>query len=97
MARIFRLMELVFLKRRHHKHPCSKVQLVPAAGDGDLERGGATADVRQVDAAIAGARSAINARAGDWTRLPQDLIRIPSCFESEHAIVARVCEHAALD
>jgi acetylornithine deacetylase len=68
---------------------------MPAAGDGDLARGGATADVRQVDAAIAGARSAINARAGDWTRLLQDLIRIPSCFESEHAIVARVCEHVA--
>ena len=40
-----------------------------------------------------GARRAIAARAGDWTRLLQDLIRIPSCFEAEHAIVARVCEH----
>jgi len=40
-----------------------------------------------------GARRAIAARAGDWTLLLQDLIRIPSCFESEHAIVARVCEH----
>ena len=40
-----------------------------------------------------GARRAITARAGDWTRLLQDLIRIPSAFESEHAIVARVCEH----
>ena len=42
-----------------------------------------------------GARRAIAARAGDWTLLLQDLIRIPSCFEAEHAIVARVCEHVA--
>src|SRR5262245_42315499 len=40
-----------------------------------------------------GARRAITARADDWTRLLQDLIRIPSSFEVEHAIVARVCEH----
>jgi hypothetical protein len=44
-------------------------------------------------AAVEGARRAIAARAGDWTLLLQDLIRIPSCFEAEHAIVARVCEH----
>jgi acetylornithine deacetylase len=46
-------------------------------------------------AAGKGARRAIAARAGDWTLLLQDLIRIPSCFEAEHAIVARVCEHVA--
>ena len=46
-------------------------------------------------AAGEGARRAIAARAGDWTLLLQDLIRIPSCFEAEHAIVARVCEHVA--
>jgi acetylornithine deacetylase len=68
---------------------------MPAADDGNLARDAATADARQVDAAIAGARKAIQARAGDWTRLLQDLIRIPSCFESEHAVVARVCEHVA--
>src|SRR5687768_12102235 len=44
-------------------------------------------------AGSADAMQAIAARAGDWTRLLQDLIRIPSCFEAEHAIVARVCEH----
>src|ERR1043166_9222293 len=44
-------------------------------------------------AAVDGARRAIATRAGDWTRLLQDLIRIPSCFEAEHAIVARVCEY----
>ena len=42
-----------------------------------------------------GARRTIQDRAADWTRLLQDLIRIPSCFEAEHAIVARVCEHVA--
>ena len=39
------------------------------------------------------ARKAITVRADDWNRLLQDLIRIPSCYEAEHAIVARVCEH----
>ena len=46
-------------------------------------------------AGSADAMRAIAARAGDWTRLLQDLIRIPSCFEAEHAIVARVCEHVS--
>jgi acetylornithine deacetylase len=46
-------------------------------------------------AAGEGARRAIAARAGDWTLLLQDLIRVPSCFEAEHAIVARVCEYVA--
>jgi acetylornithine deacetylase len=44
-------------------------------------------------AAYAGAKGAIAAGGGDWTRMLQDLIRIPSCFEAEHAIVARVCEY----
>lgn len=43
--------------------------------------------------AIVRAQAKIGARAGDWTRLLQDLVRIPSCFEAEHAIVRRVCEH----
>jgi acetylornithine deacetylase len=34
-------------------------------------------------------------RKQDWTALLQELIRIPSCFEAEHAIVHRVCEHVA--
>jgi acetylornithine deacetylase len=68
---------------------------MPPADDGDLARGAGTADARQACPAVARARRAIEARAGDWTRLLQDLIRIPSCFEAEHAIVARVCEHVA--
>lgn len=44
---------------------------------------------------VARARAAILAGTADWTRLLQDLIRIPSCFEAEHAIVARVCEEIA--
>lgn len=68
---------------------------MPAADDGDVARGAGTVDAHQADPAIAGAREAIKAGAGDWTRLLQDLIRIPSCFEAEHAIVARVCEHVA--
>jgi acetylornithine deacetylase len=31
----------------------------------------------------------------DWTTLLQELIRIPSCYEAEHAMVQRVCEHLA--
>jgi hypothetical protein len=34
-------------------------------------------------------------RKQDWTALLQELIRIPSCVEAEHAIVHRVCEHVA--
>jgi acetylornithine deacetylase len=34
-------------------------------------------------------------RKQDWTALLQELIRIPSCFEAEHAIVHRVCEYVA--
>ena len=45
------------------------------------------------DPTIADAQRMIEERADDWIRLLQDLIRIPSCFEAEHAIVARVCEH----
>src|SRR5262245_62106494 len=48
-----------------------------------------------IHAGSADAMQAIAARAGDWTRLLQDLIRIPSCFEAEHAIVARVCEYVS--
>ncbi len=41
------------------------------------------------------ARRIIEDRKQDWTALLQELIRIPSCFEAEHAIVHRVCEHVA--
>jgi acetylornithine deacetylase len=57
------------------------------------ERPGRVKPLPADDAAIAAARRAIDAQAGNWTRLLQELIRIPSCFEVEHAIVARVCEH----
>ena len=39
------------------------------------------------------AQDMITRRAEDWTKLLQELIRIPSCFEAEHAIVRRVCDH----
>jgi acetylornithine deacetylase len=45
--------------------------------------------------AIAGARALIAARADEWTRLLQDLIRIPSCYETEHDVIRRVCEYVA--
>src|SRR5919204_1217748 len=41
------------------------------------------------------ARSMIDDRQQDWTALLQELIRIPSCYEAEHAIVHRVREHVA--
>jgi acetylornithine deacetylase len=34
-------------------------------------------------------------RKHDWIALLQELISIPSCFEAEHAIVHRVCEHVS--
>jgi acetylornithine deacetylase len=43
--------------------------------------------------ALARARDMIRDRAPDWTRLLQELIRIPSRYEDEHAIVRRVSEH----
>ncbi len=45
--------------------------------------------------AVAAARRMIAERSADWTTLLQELIRIPSPFESEHAMVRRVCEHIA--
>jgi len=47
------------------------------------------------DACIAAAKAAIDAHRETWTQILQDLIRIPSCFEAEHDIVAWVCRHAA--
>jgi len=41
------------------------------------------------------ARSMIDDRQQDWTALLQELIRVPSCYEAEHAIVHRVREHVA--
>jgi acetylornithine deacetylase len=52
-----------------------------------------TYDPGAIDAAIRGAHAMIDERKQDWTALLQELIRIPSCFEGEHAIVHRVCEH----
>jgi acetylornithine deacetylase len=44
------------------------------------------------DPVLVSAHALIDARKDDWTRLLQELIRIPSCYESEHKIVDRVCE-----
>lgn len=49
--------------------------------------------MRPADPAIASARRMIDDRAEDWTRLLQELIRIPSRYEDEHVIVHRVSEH----
>jgi acetylornithine deacetylase len=38
----------------------------------------------------------IDERAQDWTSLLQELIQIPSCFESEHEIVRRVSEYVTV-
>jgi len=54
-----------------------------------------TRDPGAIDAAIRGAHAMIDRCKQDWTALLQELIRIPSCFEAEHAIVRRVCEHVA--
>src|SRR5262245_40593880 len=43
--------------------------------------------------ALSVAHAAIRARRDWWTRLLQEMIRIPSCFGGEHDIAARVCEH----
>src|SRR5215475_13540864 len=63
---------------------------------GDEHGAGSTShvlDASVIDAAILDARAMIDARRQDWTDLLQELIRIPSCFETEHAIVHRVCEY----
>src|SRR6266849_11037947 len=66
-----------------------------AADNGKLGVSAKSHDLRLVDQAIPRARETITARAVDWTALLQELIRIPSCFEAEHAIVRRVCDHVA--
>jgi len=55
--------------------------------------GGRVPDASVIDAAILDARATIDARRQDWTDLLQELIRIPSRFGAEHAIVRRVCEY----
>jgi acetylornithine deacetylase len=55
----------------------------------------ATRDRDAVEPAIRAAQGIIGERKNAWTKLLQELIRIPSCFEAEHAIVARVCEHVS--
>jgi acetylornithine deacetylase len=46
-----------------------------------------------LDRAVRAAQAAIDDGKETWTRLLQELIRIPSVFEAEHDIVARVCEY----
>jgi acetylornithine deacetylase len=46
-------------------------------------------------AAVARAGDAIMQGAAQWSQLLQELIRIPSCFEAEHDVVAYVCERVA--
>jgi len=43
--------------------------------------------------AIFAAREVIDARAGEWVGLLQELVQIPSRFEAEHEIVRCVCAH----
>ena len=50
---------------------------------------------RQFAAAFESARELVQASGVEWTRLLQDLIRIPSCFEAEHAIVQRICDEVS--
>src|ERR1700694_3783023 len=50
-------------------------------------------DLGPADPAFVGALAMIDERAEDWTGLLQKLIRTPSCFESEHEIVRRVCRY----
>jgi acetylornithine deacetylase len=45
------------------------------------------------EAAVLRSKHMITCQAADWRRLLQELIRIPSCFETEHAIVSHVCEY----
>jgi acetylornithine deacetylase len=52
-------------------------------------------DLVAIDAAMLGAYAMIDERKQDWTRLLQELIRIPSCFEAEHAIVHHVCDQVS--
>jgi acetylornithine deacetylase len=49
--------------------------------------------LRSKGAAIADAHAMIDARKDEWTRLLQDLIKIPSCFEAEHDVVRYVCKY----
>lgn len=52
-------------------------------------------DYRNLSNAIAAAHDVIDRRCAEWTELLRDLIRIPSCFEAEHAVVRYVCDVAA--
>jgi acetylornithine deacetylase len=63
--------------------------------DGSARLQARSRDPGAIVAAIRGAHTMIDGRKQDWTALLQELIRIPSCFEAEHAIVRRVCEHVA--
>jgi acetylornithine deacetylase len=56
------------------------------------DRSARTYDSAVIDTAIRGAHAIIDGHKQDWTTLLQELIRIPSCFEHEHAITCRVAE-----
>src|SRR5438132_9763350 len=59
----------------------------------DQKAGARPRDLALADPKFLGALTMISAHAEDWTKLLQELIRIPSCFEAEHEIVHRVCEY----
>src|SRR6266849_5461000 len=68
---------------------------MPRSSDRSTEFVARTRDPRAIDTTIRDAHAIIDACKRDWTALLHELIRIPSCFEAEHAIVRRVCEHVA--
>jgi len=63
------------------------------AAPASLKKGSQSGDSDALDEAIRAAHAAIAARTEAWSKLLQELIRIPSCFEDEHDIVAHVCQH----
>jgi len=68
---------------------------MPAHGDRGQLLGTSRANCgRPADPAFRAALTMIDDHAQDWTGLLQGLIRIPSCFESEHEIVRHVCRYA---
>jgi acetylornithine deacetylase len=68
---------------------------VDTRGAGKPTENAATRDRDAVEPALRAAQAIIGQRQEAWTKLLQELIRIPSCFEAEHDIVARVCEYVA--
>lgn len=66
---------------------------MPAHDDRSRKSGARRRDVGPADPTFLQALAVIDERADDWTNLLQELIRAPSCFESEHEIVRRVCRY----